>query len=91
MVPDQNEELLLGKRDASLSDHVGLLQVSQRDVSTHDERLARHSLGELDGVSAEVDVFAAFVLQHRLLHELERRKQEYYKLCLRTQTIIVIR
>lgn len=72
VVSDQHEELLLRKGDPRLGDHIRPLQTSQRDVGPHEERLPGHSLRQLGSISAETNVLASFVLQHRLLHQLER-------------------
>lgn len=70
VVPNQQQQLLLRKSDPGLGHHVGLLQARQRDVGADEQGLPRDALDELGRVLAELDVLAALVLQHRLLHQL---------------------
>lgn len=70
MVPDEQQQLLLWEGDLGLGDHAGPLQPRQRHIGADEQRLARDPLDQLGGELAKLDVLAAFVLQHWLLHEL---------------------
>lgn len=70
VVPDEQQQLFLREGDPGLGDHTGPLQPRQRHVRTDHQRLPGDPLYQLGGKLTELDMFAAFVLQHRLLHEL---------------------
>lgn len=70
VVPDEQQQLLLREGDLGLGHHAGPLQPRQRHVGADQQRLSGDPLDQLGGKLAELDVLAALVLQHRLLHEL---------------------
>lgn len=70
VVPNKQQELLPREGDPGLSDHTGPLQPRQRHVRTNQQRFSRDPFYQLSCELTELDMLAAFVLEHRLLHEL---------------------
>lgn len=70
MVSYEQQQLLLGEGDLGLSNHIGPLQPRQRHVRTDQQRLPRDPFHQLCSKLTELDVFAAFVLENGLFHEL---------------------
>lgn len=70
MVPNKQQQLFFREGDPGLSNHTGPLQPCQRHICTNQQRFPRDSFDQLCSKLAELDMFAAFVLEHRLLHEL---------------------
>lgn len=70
VVPDEQQQLLLWEGDPGLGHHTGPLQPRQRHVCTNQQRFPRNPFDQLGSKLAELDVFAAFVLQHGFLHQL---------------------
>lgn len=70
VVPNKQQQLFLREGDPGLSYHTGPLQPCQRHVRTDQQRFPRDPFYQLSCKLTELDMFAAFVLEHRLLHEL---------------------
>lgn len=70
VVPNEQQQLFLREGDPGLSDNTGPLQPCQRHVRTYQQRFPRDPFYELGRELTKLDMFAAFVLEHRLLHEL---------------------
>lgn len=70
VVPNKQQQLFLREGDPGLSDHAGPLQPRKRHVCTDQQGLPRDPFYQLSCKLTELDVFAAFVLEHRFLHEL---------------------
>lgn len=70
VVPNKQQQLFVGEGDPGLSDHTGPLQPGQRHVRANEQRFPRNPFYQLCRKLTELDVLAAFVLEHRLLHEL---------------------
>lgn len=70
VVSNEQQQLFLRKADPGLSDHTGPLQPCQRYIRTDQQRLPRDPFYQLSRKLTELDVLTAFVLEHRLLHEL---------------------
>lgn len=70
VVSDKQQQLFLREGDPRLSDHAGPLQPRQRHVRSDQQRLPRDPFYQLSCKLTKLNMFAAFVLQHGLLHEL---------------------
>lgn len=70
VVPNKQQQLFLGEGDPGLSNHAGSLEPRERDVCADQQRFPRNPFYQLSCKLAELDMLAAFVLEHGLLHEL---------------------
>ncbi len=70
VVPNKQQQLFLREGDPGLSDHTGSLEPRQRHVRTDQQWFPRDPFYQLSCKLTELDMFTAFVLEHRLLHEL---------------------
>ena len=70
VIPNKQQELFLGEADPGLSNDAGPLEPCQRHIRTYQQRFPRDPLYQLSCKLAELDMFAAFVLKDRLLHQL---------------------
>lgn len=70
VVSNEQQQLFLGERDPGLSNHAGPLQPGQRHICSNQQRLPRDPFYQLSCKLTKLNMFTAFVLQHRLFHEL---------------------
>lgn len=70
VISDEQQQFFLREGDSGLSHNAGSLQPRQGHVCPDQQRFARDPLYQLRRKLAELDMFTAFVLEHRLLHEL---------------------
>lgn len=70
VVPNQQQQLFLRERDPRLSHHAGPLQPGQRHICSDQQRFAGDSFNQLRCELTKLHMLAAFVLEHRFLHQL---------------------
>lgn len=70
VVSNEQQQLFLREGDPRLSYHTGPLQPCQRHIRSNQQRFARDPFYQLSCELTKLHVLAAFVLEHRLLHEL---------------------
>lgn len=70
VVSNEQQQLFLWEGDPGLSNYTSPLQPRQRHVRTNEQRFPRDPFYQFSCKLTELDMFAAFVLEHRLLHEL---------------------
>lgn len=70
VVSNEQQQLFLRERYPRLSDHAGPLQPCQRHICSDQQRFPRDPFYQLSCKLTKLNMLAAFVLEHRLLHEL---------------------